>query len=97
MSMVSIVEPSSGIYLLLDSNQSDVRRGRQGGISQLIFPIGSLSLPTTGIKKFAIRSMVFGNSTYNIVDDSGVRGLQNNTFTANGFPIIVPPGTYSVT
>jgi len=39
--------------------------------------------------------MVFGNSTYNIVDDSANGGLKNNLFFVDGNPIIVPPGTYS--
>ena len=95
MSLVSIVEPQQGIYLLLDSNQPGVVRGSQGGISRLTFLLGSLSSPTEGIRKFSIRSMVFGNSTYNIVDDSANGGLKNNLFFVDGNPIIVPPGTYS--
>lgn len=93
--MVSIVEPKHGNYILLDSNQPGVIRPPSNGINKLIFQLGDLTAPSGGITKYSIRSMVFGNSTYNIVDDSLYGGLKNNVIAANGNPIIISPGTYT--
>ncbi len=89
------VERSSGIYLVLDPNQSNAVRPPSGGIEKVTYQVSGI--PTYfRVKRYRLVNIIFASDLFNIVDYSAFNGLKNNVLLIDGHTVTIPPGNWDI-